>query len=191
MSLGCRLKKLDVELTFSPAHSTYTIPYKGTTTTTGASDSSSMPSSDTRKGTSATRYEQQASTHAAGQVAEGTPDIKVDSQGERQGVMDPHTVGQAPKEHPLPKEGEEPAQPGVVEQAQSVAGQAVEQAKQVPATVMGAVGMGGKTEGKEEGEKVQEKREDPEVDGMEGGKVEEFLRAKTMSQPEMGMGMGK
>lgn len=142
-----------------------------------------MAAPDTRQGTSSTRYEQQASTHADGQLAEGTPEIKVDSQGERQGVMEPNTVGQAPKEHPMPGAAE-PAQPGMVEQAQTMAGAAVEQAKQIPTTVMSAVGMG--TEKKEEAPVKEPKKEDPEIDSMEGKKVEEYLRAKTMSQPEMG-----
>lgn len=145
-----------------------------------------MTPNDARQGTSSTRYEQQASTHAEGQMAEGTPALKVDSQGERQGIMEPNTVGQAPKEHPMPQK-EEPAQPGMVEQAQNMAGQAVEQAKQIPATVMGAVGMGEGKENQDARESTEEgKKEDPQVDKMEGGKVEEFLRAKTMSQPEMG-----
>lgn len=141
-----------------------------------------MPPPDARQGTSSTRFEQQADTHAEGQLAEGTPAIKHDGQGERQGIMEPNTIGQAPKEHPIPR-AEEPAEPGVLEQAQSVAAQAVEQAKQIPATVMGAVGMGEK---KENAPVEEPKKEDPQVDGMDGHKVEEFLRAKTMSQPEMG-----
>ena len=156
---------------------TYTIPLKDTNDAESA-----MPPPDARQGTSSTRYEQQTGTHAEGQLAAGTPALKIDGQGERQGVMEPNTVGQAPKEHPMPR-AEEPAQPGMVEQAQNMAGQAVEQAKQLPATVMSAVGMGEK---KEEVVEEPKTKEDPEVDGMEGTKVEEFLRAKTMSQPEMG-----
>lgn len=107
--------------------------------------------------------------------------MRVDGQGERQGVMDPNTVGQAPKEHPLPRD-EEPPAPGYVAQAQSMAGQAVEQAKAVPAVVMSAVGMGGpKEEAPKEG---VGKREDPAVDQMEGRNVEEFLREKSRSKPE-------
>lgn len=159
------------------SYSTYTIPYKETAT--------AMSSSEPRTGTSNTRYEQQGFTHAEGEMAEGTPDIKIDSQGERQGIMEPNTVGQAPKEHPMPG-APEPAQPGVVEQAQNMAGQAVEQAKQIPSTVMNAVGMGEKKADVPAEATETEKKEDPEVDGMEGQKVEEFLRAKTMSQPEMG-----
>ena len=139
-----------------------------------------MPPPDARQGTSSTRFEQQAVTHAEGQLAEGTPHERVDGQGDRQAIMDPNTVGQAPKEHPLPIP-EEP-QPGVIEQAQTMVGQAVEQAKVVPTTVMSAVGLGGKQE-----EPQQEvKKEDPAVDQMEGKNVEEFLRAKTMSKPDMG-----
>ena len=136
-------------------------------------------SNASRAGTSATRYVQQDGTHAEGTLAEGTPALKIDSQGEKQALMDPNTVGQAPKEHPLPIP-EEPA-PSMVDQAKGLAGQAVEGAKQLPATVMGAVGMGGQ---KEEPVQEQAKKEDPAVDAMEGRNVEEFLRSQTMSKPE-------
>ena len=132
-----------------------------------------------RAGTSETRYVQQSGTHAEGTLAEGTPALKIDSQGEKQALMDPNTVGQAPKEHPLPIP-EEPA-PSMMDQAKGLAGQAVEGAKQLPATVMGAVGMGGQ---KEEPVQEQAKKEDPAVDAMEGRNVEEFLRSQTMSKPE-------
>ena len=132
-----------------------------------------------RAGTSETRYVQQSGTHAEGTLAQGTPALKIDSQGEKQALMDPNTVGQAPKEHPLPIP-EEPA-PSMMDQAKGLAGQAVEGAKQLPATVMGAVGMGGQ---KEEDVQEQAKKEDPAVDAMEGRNVEEFLRSQTMSKPE-------
>jgi hypothetical protein len=93
--------------------------------------------------------------------------------------MDPNTVGQAPKEHPLPIP--EAPQPNIIDQAKDYAGQAVETAKQLPSTVMSAVGMGEK---KEEQPAVEEKKEDPAVDGMPGKNVEEFLRSQTMSKPE-------
>lgn len=152
---------------------TYTVPYKDNT------NDISSPPSDARAGTSETRYTQQSSTHAAGTLADGTPEHKVDSQGEKQAVMDPNTVGQAPKDHPLPIP-EEPA-PGIVDQAKDMAGQAVETAKQLPNTVMSAVGMGGK---EEQPQQQEEKKEDPEVDQMSGRNVEEYLRSKTMSKPE-------
>jgi hypothetical protein len=151
---------------------TYTVPVEG---------HGSIGPADARQGTSATRFEQQHATHAEGQMAEGTPEIKIDSQGEKQAIMEPNTVGQAPKEHPMPQP-DEGQQPSVIEQAQQYAGQAVEQAKALPQTVMAAVGLGGKSEG---GEATQEaKTEDPEVDNLDGKLVEEFLRSKTMSQPQ-------
>lgn len=144
-----------------------------------------------REGTSATRYDQQAHTHAEGQLANTTPQVKVDGQGESQGIMDPKTVGQAPKEHPMPKE-EAPA-PGYMEQAQSMANEAMEQAKHLPEHVKHALGYGPSEEEKQKEEEERKRREeeekpkeDPEVDGMEGGKVEEFLRSQTMSKPKMG-----
>lgn len=128
-----------------------------------------------RTGTSSTRFAQQENTHAEGQLADGTPEVKIDSQGERQGVMDPNTVGQAPKEHPLPRP-EEPG-PSIIDQARTYAGQVVEQVEHLPATVMNAVGMGGKAEEPKETHKA----EDPQIDQMPGKNVEEFLRSKTMS----------
>lgn len=152
---------------------TYTVPSKDDGIVIGSS------SPDERTGTSETRYIQQSGTHAEGTLAEGTPETKVDSQGEKQALMDPNTVGQAPKEHPLPIP-EEPA-PSLLDQAKDYAGQAVEQAKQLPGTVMSAVGMGEK---KEETAEPQEKKEDPAVDAMPAANVEEFLRARTMTKPE-------
>lgn len=142
---------------------TYTVPFQD--------------ESGSRQGTSTTRYEQQAGTHAQGQGADATPNVKVDSQGEKQAVMEPNTVGQAPKEYPPPDTEE---QPSVIDQAKDMAGQAVEQAKQLPTTVMSAVGMGQKDETKE----PEEKKEDPAVDNMDSKNVEEFLRSQTKSKPD-------
>lgn len=162
---------------------TYTVPYKESIPANQRDPTTGPPSSappDIRGGTSETRSTQQALTHAEGTLADGTPEHKVDSQGEKQAVMDPHTVGQAPKEHPLPIP-EQPA-PSMVDQAKDMAGQAVEQAKQLPNTVMSAVGMGEKKE--EEAPVQEQKKEDPEVDKMDGKNVEEFLRSRTMTRPE-------
>ena len=149
---------------------TYTVPYQD------EENEIASPPTDGRTGTSSTRYQQQEGTHAERTLADGTPHVAVDGQGERQGVMDPNTVGQAPKEHPLPK-SEEP-QPSVMDQAKSYAGQAVEQAKELPTTVMSAVGMGGK---EEESKEQEAKKENPEIDNMAGKNVEEFLRSQTKS----------
>ncbi|KAK5686051.1 hypothetical protein LTS10_002165 [Elasticomyces elasticus] len=160
---------------------TYTVPYRDN------ANGVSHPPADARQGTSETRFEQQAGTHAQDMLAEGTPAYKVDGQGAKLGVMEPNTVGQAPKEHPMHNPEVDAAQPGYVEQAQNLAGQAVEQAKAlpqvvagvVPASVLSAVGMGGKHE--EEAAPVAQKKEDPKIDQMDGKAVEEFLRSRTMS----------
>merc|ERR1719487_1050857 len=78
------------------------------TNTTTTSTSPPAPQQETRQGTSSTRYAQQEGTHAAGQLASGAPETRVDSQGEKQGIMEPGTVGQAPKKAPVVDElGEE------------------------------------------------------------------------------------
>ncbi|KAH9821971.1 SEC14 cytosolic factor [Teratosphaeria destructans] len=170
---------------------TYTVPYRESNSIRSATDpqspgvhpetGSAILPEDQRQGTSSTRFEQQHGTHVEGQLAEGTPHTKVDSQGEKQGIMEPNTVGQAPKEHPVPDPEE--TQPSIVEQAKEYAGVAYQQAATLPSTVMSAVGLGG--EKKEEETKVEEgKKEDANVDNLDAKQVEEFLRHKSMSQPQ-------
>jgi hypothetical protein len=135
-------------------------------------------SPEVRQGTSATRFEQQGHTHAADQLADGTPETRHMGHGDKVQVMEPGTVGQAPKEHPLPNAETEEHQPTVIEQAKSVAGAA---ASYLPQSVLSAVGLGGEQKQAQEGEM---KKEDPAVDSMDERKVEEFLRAKNMSKPQ-------
>ncbi|CAK3966366.1 Hypothetical predicted protein [Lecanosticta acicola] len=136
------------------------------------------PDEDVRQGTSSTKLEQQRNTHAVGTLAEGTPETRGASNSQH-AVMEPRTVGQAPKETPLYREeGEDKTLVGT---AQEYAGQAVETAKQVPAMAMGALGLGEKQEAQE----AQESKEpvvEPRIDGMESHQVEEFIRAKNMSR---------
>ena len=163
---------------------TYTIPYRDDSTGIAS------PPADARQGTSATRFEQQAGTHAHDQLAAGTPEVRVDGQGERVGVMEPNTVGQAPKEHPMPHGGEGEEQPGMMEKAQVMAGQAYEQVGKLEASVLSAVGLGGgKAEEKKEEVETPAQRQQREqvaakVDGMSDKNVEEFLRMKPMTHPQ-------
>ncbi|KAI7540877.1 CRAL/TRIO domain-containing protein [Hortaea werneckii] len=197
----------------SNATSTSTDPNASvpTNTTTTSSSSPPAPQQEIRQGTSSTRYAQQEGTHAAGQLASGTPETKVDSQGEKQGIMEPGTVGQAPKKHPMRDElGEEMkggndggegkggSGGGVMGQASNYASSAVQSAKSGAGAVMGAVGIsGGAGKSKEEEEKRQKeeeeaekekekerRRDDPEVEKLDGRNVEEFLRSKTASAAE-------
>ncbi|KAK3718666.1 hypothetical protein LTR37_004883 [Vermiconidia calcicola] len=141
------------------------------------------PAAASRAGTSSTKFAQQDGTHAHGQLADGTPQQHRDARGERQAVVEPNTVGQAPKEHPMKEPDFEEPQPSMMEQAKDMAGQAVEQAKGLPTTVMSAVGMGGQTtEGSKEA--TEARKEDPAIDRMDGRNVEEFLRSQTKSKPE-------
>ena len=157
----------------APASSRFGVP-------TSAATPQSTDSAAPRQGTSSTRYEQQVDTHAHGQAADATPEVKIDSQGEKQGIMEPNTVGQAPKEHPMKIPEPEEPQVSYMDQAKEMAGHAVEQAKHLPATVMSAVGMGGAKEAEIQPPHV--KKEDPAVDAMSGANVEEFLRSQTMSK---------
>lgn len=136
------------------------------------------PSTD-RQGTSSTRYAEQSNTHAHGNVAEGTPHVK-GTQGDTYGVMEPNTVGQAPKEHPVPPQ-EEPEAPSYLDQAKSLAGQAYGTAAAAGSSALAAVGVGAeKVEGNAE-ETETKKPEDPAVDAADPAKVEEFLRGQYKS----------
>jgi hypothetical protein len=137
-------------------------------------------SPEVRTGTSENRFEQQGPTHAAQRLSEGTPDVRHLGHGDKVQIMEPSTIGQSPKEHPVPTP-EEPA-PSMIEQAKSAAGTAASAAASyLPQSVLSAVGMGG--EQKPEPAK-EAKKEDPAVDSMDERKVEEFLRAKSMSKPQ-------
>jgi hypothetical protein len=137
-------------------------------------------SPEIRTGTSENRFEQQGPTHAAQRLSEGTPDVRHLGHGDKVQIMEPSTIGQSPKEHPVPTP-EEPA-PSMIEQAKSAAGTAASTAASyLPQSVLSAVGMGG--EQKPEPAK-EVKKEDPAVDSMDERKVEEFLRAKSMSKPQ-------
>lgn len=152
---------------------TYTVPYHDKEV--------ASPPPDSRTGTSATRFEQQSGTHAEGQLEHGTPNTTVDGQGTSHTIIEPRTVGQAPKETPLVDETE-PA-PSMLEQAQQLAGQAVTQVSALPGVVMGAVGLGGKAEEKQE-EAPKEKKEDSRVDELDDKVVEEFVRDMSMTKQQ-------
>jgi hypothetical protein len=137
-------------------------------------------SPDVRQGTSTTRFEQQGHTHASDQLVDGTPETRHLGHGDKVQVMEPNTVGQAPKEHPVPNAESQEHQPTVLEQAKSVAGTAASYLP-LPQSVLSAVGLGGAQEETHTGET---KKEDPAVDSMDERKVEEFLRAKNMSKPQ-------
>jgi hypothetical protein len=141
-----------------------------------------------RSGTSEARYEQQGPTHASGQLAEGTPHAAVNDHGhgDKTVTMEPNTVGQAPKEKPLP-EPEQPAAPGYIEQARQAAAQATATVSSTVGSVAGTV-MGAVTGQKEEAQKVEEpvrskspeeKQLDAKIDATDNKNVEAFLRQKT------------
>lgn len=150
---------------------TYTVPYRD------HENEVASPPVDARQGTSLTRLVQQQDTHADGTLAKGSPETRVDGQGEKASVMDPNTIGQAPKEHPITT-SEEPQPPTVLEQAQAAVGQAQTLAVNGVTAVMGAVGLGEKHD---DLPAPSTAKVDPEIDNMEPAKVEEFLRSKTMS----------
>ena len=141
--------------------------------------------SNSRQGTSETRFEQQSSTHADGTLAEGTPDVRDHGHSDKSSTMEPKTVGQAPKEVPRPEtekntgDGE-----GYVAKAQAAASSAYQEAGRLVGeaekAVTGAVGMGKAEEKKAEAAPKPEV--DPTVDGLKETHVEEYLRSTAGSQ---------
>ncbi|KAH7085604.1 CRAL-TRIO domain-containing protein [Paraphoma chrysanthemicola] len=143
-----------------------------------------------RQGTSDTRFAQQEQTHAAGQLADGTPHAAVNDHGhgDKTVTMEPNTVGQAPKEKPLP-EPEEPPAPGYVDQAKSAAASAsatvTSTVSSVAGTVLGAVSGSKEVHEKEEEpirtKSPEEKQLDDKIDASKDHNVEAFLRQQNRS----------
>lgn len=157
----------------------------GSTSAIAATSSADAAPTNTtdRQGTTSTRYMQQDYTHGAGQQAADTPNNRLTADGDRVGVMDPHTVSQAPKEHPMPIASDadpDASQASYVDTAKDLAGAAYGQAAGVATAALGALGLGGKDV---EADKVDDQPEtkapdDPRVDAVPTQNVEDFLRSR-------------
>ncbi|KAF2444087.1 CRAL/TRIO domain-containing protein [Karstenula rhodostoma CBS 690.94] len=156
---------------------------------TPSSTSTQANSSDLpiRGGTSETRFEQQTHTHAAGQLAKGTPHAAVNDHGhgDKTVTMEPGTVGQAPKDVSIQPQTGEPA--GYLDQAKSLAASASATVTAAAGSAAGAVtglvgGDGGKVEEKVEEKKPEKSEEekalDRAIDGKGEADVEVFLRER-------------
>jgi Na+/glutamate symporter len=104
--------------------------------------------------------------------------------------MEPNTVGQAPKERPLP-EPEQPPAPGYLDQAKAAAASASATVGSTVSAVAGTV-VGAVTGNKAQEEKVEEspvrtkspeeKQLDQKIDASNNTNVEAFLREQNMSK---------
>lgn len=162
-------------------------PLQGTTT--------NMP---VRQGTSSTRYEAQSGTHAAGEVAQGTPTILDDDKGT---VIEPATLGQAPKDVSVPEakppEPEQQPQQSYLDQAKAAIGSVITVAEGAGESVLGAVGYGGRgheeadashneatriiSGGNPDGSHLDDAKNEEtakKVDQMDKGNVEDFIRSQ-------------
>ncbi|KAH8727190.1 CRAL-TRIO domain-containing protein [Phaeosphaeriaceae sp. PMI808] len=133
-----------------------------------------------REGTSETRYTQQDHTHASGQLAGGTPHAAINDHGhgDKTVTMEPNTVGQAPKEKPLP-EPEQPVAPSYVDQAKNAASQA---STIVVSTVSGSKEKEEKIEAPEKPKSPEEQQLDQKIDASKDANVEAFLRQQNVSK---------
>lgn len=151
-----------------------------------------------RQGTSTTRYNQQAGTHAAGQMQSGTPALHDSGYGDRTAIMETSTVGQARKDVSLPeRQHEEAADNSYLSQAKALAEQAYESTSAVVGaashTVLAAAGYG-EAQTQQTGGGSQEQQhnshqspaQDPRVDNMQGRDVEDFLRSQYSSTNRIG-----
>lgn len=139
-----------------------------------------------RQGTSSTRFQQQAHTLADGNEASDTPNMRSSGDGDSHGVMEPNTIGQAPKEHPVP-EAEEPPAPSYLDQAKGLAGQAYAAGAGAAGAALKVVGLGGQGEAIEESAQKEAETtnhipDDPAVDQTKERNVEEFLRSQYPSK---------
>lgn len=163
-----------------------------------------------RQGTSATRYEAQSGTHAAGQAKQDTP--LVTDNDDKNTVIEPSTLGQAAKDVSVP-EATPPARVGAAETASGADGgqeqSYLQQAKaaigSASETVLGAVGYGGRGQVEKDtaheestriisGGELLDKEVDvnktaeaaKKVDEMPKGDVEEFIRSKYTTANQAG-----
>ncbi|KAI8939543.1 hypothetical protein NX059_003312 [Plenodomus lindquistii] len=166
----------------SPPSDTSSSPRNSTQINDFTANSSTLP---IRQGTSEMRYEQQNNTHAAGQLAEGTPDAAVNNHGhgDKTVTMEPNTVGQAPKEKPLP-EPEQPPAPGYIEQAKQAAANATATVSSTVTSAAGAV-VGAVSGGEQKEVQEPERQKSPEqlkwdetIDKSDDKDVEAYLRTK-------------
>jgi len=135
-----------------------------------------------RTDASETRYEQQAGTHAAGQLDEVTPHVVDYGRGEKTATVQPTTVGQALKDVRTDLlQPEEPSKPGIFEPAKEVVGQAYDVTTNAKSTVVSnviaVVGLGGKEENTEEKEEEEGKGKptDDKVKAIEDRKCGEVF----------------
>jgi hypothetical protein len=144
-----------------------------------------------RSGTSEPRLEQQSHTHASGQLADGTPDgaIVDHANGDKSVSVETHTIGQAPKEVPLP-DPQTPA-PSYLDQAKSVAASASAVITSTATTAAEAVASA--VTGKEHEKptepvrekSAEEKEMDRVIDATSTKDVETFLRDQTASRGQV------
>lgn len=147
------------------------------------SGSSGRTGEQPRVGTSATRQEDQRDTHAEGKLEEGTPAVVDHGHGDRTVTMEPKTVGQAPKENPLPPVERE--EPGMLDKAKAAAGTVYDQG----VAVAGSVGLvkteeqvqkekeEGAAKKEQEAEQHRKEVDDPKVNEISDERVEAFLQS--------------
>ncbi|EUC40931.1 hypothetical protein COCMIDRAFT_9280 [Bipolaris oryzae ATCC 44560] len=145
-----------------------------------------------RSGTSEPRFEQQGHTHASGQLAEGTPEAATidHGNGDKSVSVETRTIGQAPKEVPLP-DPQQSAAPSYLDQAKSAAASASTVVTSTATSAAEAVAS--VVNGKEHDKPVEPAREktpeekeiDRQIDAASNKDVEAFLRDQTANRSQV------
>lgn len=151
--------------------------------------------SSVRDGTSNTRYQQQEGTHAAGQLAHSTPDVRDHGYGDKTSTVEPRTVGQAHKNVDVPYAQSQTSQADntYLGQAKSMANAAYETTTSAvgaaSSTVMSAVGYGQEDHHAQPPHQQQQRQsipQDPRVDRLPQQNVEEFIRSQYTTHNDYG-----
>ena len=142
-----------------------------------------------RQGTSEMRQDLQSGTHAEGVGSLATPAVVDHGNRDKTNTVEPGTIGQAPKDVTVP-EATGGAQAGLkesgyVDQAKTAVSDAAATVGAVGSSVANMVGLGN-TEPSQAGSKDKqqsrtEQQQDPKVDKMGDGEIEDFLRTKYAS----------
>lgn len=146
-------------------------------------------SSETRDGTSASKYAGQSHTLADGQLADSTPDTREHGHGDTTSTMEPSTVGQAPKDVSVPSatsDGEAAGDATILGKAQAALGSVAGVATGAGQSVLAVVGLSSKPADTSDNA-AESAAKDERVDGMPRQQVENFLR----SQVETGARKGE
>lgn len=137
-----------------------------------------------REGTSSMRQDQQSGTHAEGIGSHATPAVVDQGHGDKTRMVEPGTIGQAPKDVTVPEKTEDsPRDSTYIDQAKTVVDSAAATVGEVGSGIANKLNISSQNPAskEQEGRVMNNKRQDAEVDKLGDVEVEDFIRSKYAS----------